>query len=265
MAARVAPVVVVANPDRGPRQGRQAHRRRRLHPQGAAGRARGAGRGVGASELESTCRDAAERGAEIVAVIGGDGTVSCAANGLARHRRGARGAARRAPATTSPARSARPRSRPPCDCSRTRRLAAIDVVRVRAGGADRCFVNIAGAGFDSEVNETANAMTLRPRRHRNLRRGARRRRCRGSPRPATTSTIDGEPIVGRRDARRRGQRTSYGGGMKVLPDASIVDGVLDVCIVEALSKARLPAGVPDGVHRPAHDPSQGPHDARRRA
>ena len=33
-----------------------------------------------------------------------------------------------------------------------------------------------------------------------------------------------------------GNGISYGGGMKVLPDTSLVDGRLDVCIVEALSK-----------------------------
>ena len=34
-----------------------------------------------------------------------------------------------------------------------------------------------------------------------------------------------------------GNSRSYGGGMRVFPDASIDDGVLDVCIVHALSKA----------------------------
>jgi diacylglycerol kinase (ATP) len=34
-----------------------------------------------------------------------------------------------------------------------------------------------------------------------------------------------------------GNSVAYGGGMKVLPQASIVDGQLDVCIVSAMSKA----------------------------
>jgi diacylglycerol kinase (ATP) len=34
-----------------------------------------------------------------------------------------------------------------------------------------------------------------------------------------------------------GNSSAYGGGMKVLPQASIVDGELDVCIVSAMSKA----------------------------
>ncbi len=34
-----------------------------------------------------------------------------------------------------------------------------------------------------------------------------------------------------------GNGRSYGGGMTVLPDASLVDGMLDLCIVQALSKS----------------------------
>jgi len=40
------------------------------------------------------------------------------------------------------------------------RSQAIDVVRLTTGVAVRHFVNVAGAGFDSEVNETANAMKI---------------------------------------------------------------------------------------------------------
>jgi diacylglycerol kinase (ATP) len=32
-----------------------------------------------------------------------------------------------------------------------------------------------------------------------------------------------------------GNSISYGGGMKVTPDASVVDGILDVCLLEAVS------------------------------
>ena len=171
-----------------------------------------------------------------MAVIGGDGTVSCAANGLlgtgaalavlaCRHGRRLRRRDRRrlVPRRGAAAgRTRRPWRSTWSGCGRAR--------------SNRYFVNIAGAGFDSEVNETANAMTREPRRHRHVRRRAASRRCRGSRPPATTSRstasrsrVDAMLVV-------VGSGLSYGGGMKVLPDASMVDGVLDVCIVEALSK-----------------------------
>ena len=38
------------------------------------------------------------------------------------------------------------------------RIVSIDVVSLTAGVEHRHFVNIAGAGFDSEVNETATVL-----------------------------------------------------------------------------------------------------------
>ncbi len=51
----------------------------------------------------------------------------------------------------------------------------------------------------------------------------------------------------------------------MLPDALIVDGVLDVCIVEALAQGRLPAGVPEGVRRTARVAPEGAAAAGRLA
>ena len=49
-------------------------------------------------------------------------------------------------------------------------------------------------------------------------------------------TIDGEALLSTRCWSVVGSGIQYGGGMKVLPDACVNDGLLDVCIVEALSK-----------------------------
>ena len=93
-------------------------------------------------------------------MLGGDGTVSCAANGLV----GTRSALAVLPAGTGDDFAAwlgagtfetavrllaNPKIRP------------IDVVKVTTGVTERLFVNVAGAGFDSEVNETANGMNVR--------------------------------------------------------------------------------------------------------
>ena len=230
----IAPVVVVANPTAG---------------RGKAGKRIGAADSIlrelriehevrvtgSPAETESSCRDAAERGAQIVAVIGGDGTVSWAANGLL----GTGAALAVLPAGTADdfatAIGARPFS------AAVRLLAdpttaAVDVVRVRTADADRCFVNIAGAGFDSEVNEAANAMTVDLGGTATYVAALLRTMSRFTP-AHYDLTIDGEPIALDAMLVVVGSGCSYGGGMRVLPNASIVDGVLDVCIVEALSKA----------------------------
>ncbi len=228
-----APVVVVANPTAG--RGKSGKRigvvdamlreLRVEHEVLVAGSAK---------EMESTCRDAAERGAGVVAVIGGDGTVSCAANGVL----GTGAVLAVLPAGTGNdfataigARTLRGSVRLLADP----KTASIDVVRARTVGSERCFVNIAGAGFDSEVNETANAM------HLNL--GGTGTYVAALVKTLSRFTpahydliVDDERLTLDAMLVVVGSGLSYGGGMKVLPDASLDDGVLDVCIVEALSK-----------------------------
>jgi diacylglycerol kinase (ATP) len=228
-----APIVVVANPTAG---------------RGKAGRRIGTATSIlrelrvehevrvagSPTEMEEVCREAGEQGAEIVAVLGGDGTVSCAANGLV----GTGAALAVLPAGTGDdiARALGAGS----FTAAVRLLAnpstaAIDLARVRAGEIDRCFVNIAGAGFDSEVNETANAMSLRLGGTGTYVAALVKTLSRFTP-ARYDLTIEGEPL--RVDAMLVvvGSGISYGGGMKVLPHASMTDGVLDLCVVEALSK-----------------------------
>ena len=187
------------------------------------------------ADMEATCRRAAGEGAGIVAVIGGDGTVSCAANGLI----GTDAALAVLPAGTGD------------DFAKTigagtfdgavRLLAApkpvrIDAIRVTTDGVSRHFVNVAGAGFDSEVNETANAMTVNLGGTGTYVAALMKTLSRFSP-ASYALTLDDEPLDLDAMLVVVGNGISYGGGMKVLPDASLVDGRLDVCIVEALSKA----------------------------
>ncbi len=229
-----APVVVVANPTAG--RGKAGKRIGSvdaiLRELRVAHEVRVTG---SAAEMEATCRDAARHGAEIVAVLGGDGTVSCAANGLL----GTGAALAVLPAGTGDdfAAAIGAGSFP----SAVRLLAnpktvAIDVVRLRTGDTDRRFVNIAGAGFDSEVNETANAMTVNLGGTGTYVAALVKTLSRFTPARYDLS-VDGEAITLDAMLVVIGSGLSYGGGMKVLPDASIVDGMIDVCIVEALSKS----------------------------
>lgn len=228
-----APVVVVANPTAG--RGKAGRRiglaDTMLRELRVDHEVRVAG---SADDMESTCRDAAEQGAEIVAVIGGDGTVSCAANGLA----GTGTALAVLPAGTGNdfasaigARSFRTAVRLLADP----KTESVDLAHVRAGGVDRSFVNIAGAGFDSEVNETANAMTINLGGTGTYVAALMKTLSRFTP-ARYDLTVDGEAFTLDAMLVVVGSGLAYGGGMKVLPNASLVDGVLDVCIVEALSK-----------------------------
>jgi len=202
-----------------------------------------------AAEMEDTAREVAAAGAGIVAALGGDGTVSCAANGVL----GTGASLALLPAGTGD------------DLSKAlgvgkldaavRLLAAptvrpIDVVRVSAGTTVRHFVNVAGAGFDSEVNETANAMTLRLGGTGTYVAAVVKTLSRFVPAHYEISVDDESFSV---DAMLAvvGNGMSYGGGMKVLPSARVNDGLLDVCIVEQLSKGAFLRAFPR-VFRGAH-------------
>ncbi len=226
------PVVVVANPTAG--RGKAGRRIGAVDTTLRELRVEHEVRVAGsAAELERTCREAADDGAEIVAVIGGDGTVSCAANGLV----GTGAAMAVVPGGTGDdfAAAIGASSFP----TAVRLLAnpktiPIDVARVHVGGSTRCFVNIAGAGFDSEVNETANTMSVNLGGTGTYVVALVKTLSRFTP-ARYDLTIDGDPVSFDAMLVVVGNGRSFGGGMKVLPGASLIDGALDVCVVEALS------------------------------
>lgn len=186
-----------------------------------------------ADHLLQLARQAAEEGAEIVAALGGDGTISAVANGLL----GSDTALATLPSGTADdfAKSiGMGKLAPAARQLATPRIERIDVVRVETGTVQRHYLAVAGAGFDSDVNETANAMRV------DL--GATGTyiaavlKTLPKFQPATFSIeLDGESDEVAAMLVVVGNSTSYGGGMKVTPDASVMDGRLDVCIVEALS------------------------------
>jgi diacylglycerol kinase (ATP) len=101
--------------------------------------------------------------------------------------------------------------------------------------AGRAYLNVAGAGFDSEVNRVANQ---------------RLRWARGRPR--YVGAVLAELVVGRTARFQlvldgQAQRLegwlvavangpSYGGGMRVAPRASLADGLLDVVVIGDIGK-----------------------------
>ena len=109
------------------------------------------------------------------------------------------------------------------------------MIEVTTGADKRSFVNIAGAGFDSEVNETANGMTVKLGATGTYIAALLKTLSRFSP-AAFTIQVDDERMELDAMLVEVGNGRWTGGGMKVLPNALMNDGLLDVCIVEALSK-----------------------------
>jgi diacylglycerol kinase (ATP) len=185
-------------------------------------------------DLEGRVRAAAQDGADAVGCIGGDGTVGLAANGLV----GSDTTLAVFPAGTADDfahamgfRQLETAVRAVADRAITR----IDTGRVSVTDTTRHYVAIASCGFDSEVNEAANAMTVRLGSTGTYVAAVVKTLSRFTP-AGFTIDVDGEVVHGPHMLVAVGNSTSYGGGMQVTPAASVVDGELDVCMLRALGK-----------------------------
>jgi len=185
-----------------------------------------------AADLERLAREAGEQGARVVAALGGDGTVGLAANGIL----GTGAALAVLPAGTGDD-FARAIGTRPLDAA-TRLLAdpvirSIDVIKLTAGVETRHYVCVAGAGFDSEVSETANAMKKGLGATGTYIAAVLKTLPRFVP-AAFHMQVDDRLIDVHAMVVVLGNSTSYGGGMKVTPAALLNDGELDICIVGAM-------------------------------
>ena len=226
------PVAVLANPTAG------RGRHRGLLP-GILERLAGAGRPVELlrartpSEAEAACHAAVAGGAGALVAVGGDGTVHRAMQAVAGT------AVPFGPVPAGTGNDFAVETGFPADPMAavdviTAALAAgrsrpVDLARLsRPGGADRWFGAVLAAGFDAIVNERANRMRwprgprrydlaivvelarLRPRRYRLV--------------------LDGEAQEVDAVLVAVGNTASYGGGMRICPDADPHDGLLDVVV-----------------------------------
>jgi diacylglycerol kinase (ATP) len=109
----------------------------------------------------------------------------------------------------------------------------IDVARVGA----TYYATVLAAGFDSLVNERANAMRWPKGQMRyNLATLAELRVFRPL---AYTLELDGEPLSCDAMLVAVGNGRSYGGGLRMCEGAEIDDGLLDVVIIKPISKREL--------------------------
>jgi diacylglycerol kinase (ATP) len=105
----------------------------------------------------------------------------------------------------------------------------------RTGG--RWFGCVVAAGFDARVNERANRMRWP---HGRMRYNLAMLAELGVFRPVRyRMELDGRPWVTDAMLVTIGNASSYGGGMKVTPDALLDDELLDVLIVKPISKLRF--------------------------
>ncbi|TDE58424.1 YegS/Rv2252/BmrU family lipid kinase [Nonomuraea mesophila] len=127
---------------------------------------------------------------------------------------------------------------------------SVDAARVVAGSADELFAGVMCCGFDSRVNERANRLTWPPGMARYVVAMVDELR---SFRPIPFRvTLDEDEVIEREAMLVAVANTrSYGAGMRVSPDASPDDGLLDVVMLEAVSKAEFLRVFPS-VYRGTH-------------
>lgn len=189
----------------------------------------------GPEDPERLAHKAAAGGADIVAALGGDGQVGACANGVL----GTDAALAVIPAGTGNdfARHLGLDRKDPL--AATRLLASptirnLDVVLVKTADQARYYVNVGGAGFDSEVNEHANGVRLLSGTAKYVYSTfVTLARFKAGD---FTVTVDGEEHDFRGMMLAVGNGSSYGGGMQVCPGALSDDGLLEVCVIQELPK-----------------------------
>jgi diacylglycerol kinase (ATP) len=193
------------------------------------------------ADAASTSRlaaQAAQRGDDVLAVLGGDGTAGLAAAAVA----GTATALAVLPAGTGndlatalgipadPVNAARHVAQA-LSSGRRRR---IDLGRVSGAG---CFTTVLCTGFDAAVSARANAMRW-PAGPRRYDLAVLAELVALAPRPVRVR-------VGETDVELEailvaiGNGSSYGGGLRICPDAALADGLLDVIVIAATSRRRL--------------------------
>ena len=226
-------IALLVNPTsgrgRGARVGREVAAR--LRDAGLAVREM-AGRDV--RESQDLAREAVEQGTDALVVVGGDGMVHLGLQAVG---------GTDVPFGVAPAGTGNDFARA-VGIPRGDPIAAADIVvagterRIDLGRTgDQWFGGVVAAGFDARVNDRANRMTW-PRGR--MRYNAAMLIELGVFRPVPyVLGLDGEPWETSAMIVVAGNIPSYGGGMKVTPDAVVDDGLLDVMVVKPLSKARF--------------------------
>lgn len=196
-----------------------------------------------AAHLTELARRAADDGLERVFVAGGDGTLHHAIQGLV----GTATALAPIPlgsgndlamALATPLGS----MESALDVGSSAGIGSIDLARIDTVTASRYYSCVASCGFDAAVNAVANRITEFSGPIIYV--WAVLRTLAGFRPPHVRVEWDGGGWNAPAMFAVTANGPSYGGGMRIAPAASLVDGVLDVVVVKAVSKATLLAVFP---------------------
>jgi diacylglycerol kinase (ATP) len=119
----------------------------------------------------------------------------------------------------------------------------IDLGVIRSGGQQTFFCCVAGIGMDAEANARANRMPPWLKSRGGYAVAALQSLIAFKPAEMTIS-IEGREIRRSTFLIAVGNARSYGGGMKVTPQATLDDGLLDICLVSKMNKLKLLCWVP---------------------
>ncbi|MFY9922002.1 MAG: diacylglycerol kinase [Mycobacterium sp.] len=195
--------------------------------------------GTDAEHARRLVEGALERGMDALVVVGGDGIISLALQVLAQTD---------VPLGIIPsgtgndhAREFRIPAKDPvaaADIVVDGTVETVDLGRIKgADGTDRWFGTVMAAGFDSLVTDRTNRMRWPHGRMRyNVAMVAELSKLRLLP---FRLSFDGEELDTELTLAAFGNTKSYGGGMRICPNADPTDGLLDATMVASASRTRL--------------------------
>ena len=191
-----------------------------------------------AGQTRASVRDAIARGVDVVVACGGDGTVHEVLQAV--HGTGVAFAVAPCGTGNDIAGELDMPRRPHQSLAlaiASGRTRWIDVGRVAWATGEEIFLGVLSTGFDSAVNERANAMRWPTGRARYLASvGLELGRFRARE---YRVDLDGTMHEGRALLVCIANAGTYGGGMRVCPDAAVDDGLLDVTWVEEIPKGEF--------------------------
>jgi diacylglycerol kinase (ATP) len=119
----------------------------------------------------------------------------------------------------------------------------MDLGVIRAGAQETLFCCVAGVGMDADANARANRMPSWLKSRGGYVLAALQALIAFKPAEMNISA-EGREIRSKAFFIAVGNAVSYGGGMKVTPQATLDDGLLDICLVSRMNKLKLLCWVP---------------------